>query len=161
MTNLFNTKDETYHMQIYSRNDSLVSRIFDAESYQVHYFIIENSEVLKMKYLRTQTSGNSVKDYKFQLSRIENKKDSSQMKLKILNHRNNSIARYKLKIKETEKNLFFIFKLSALDMRLDTDFIPSKNFIILEAKGLNTNRKHVEYKLESFEDINFKVEIPG
>ena len=159
-TNLFNTEDDTYHMQIYNRNDSLVSSIFDTKENKVHYFHIDKTDSLKLKFLKTQSSKKFVKDYKFEFSEIKKKKDSKEVVFKIFNNRNKRIARYKLKIKETEKNLFSIFKLSSLETLLFTDIIPSTNFLILEAKGTNTNGRFVEYKLDSIEDINLNVEIP-
>ncbi|MDO7138950.1 hypothetical protein [Algibacter lectus] len=110
--------------------------------------------------MKTQSSKKFVKDYKFEFSEIKKKKDSKEVVFKIFNNRNKRIARYKLKIKETEKNLFSIFKLSSLETLLFTDIIPSTNFLILEAKGTNTNGRFVEYKLDSIEDINLNVEIP-
>jgi hypothetical protein len=160
MTNLFNTEDATYHMQIYNRNDSLISRIFDTKENQVHYFNIDKSDSLKLKFIKTQNSKKFVKDYKFEFSEIKKKKDFKEVIFKIYNSRNKRIARYRLKIKETEKNLFSIFKLSALETLLFTDIIPSTNFLILEAKGTNTNGRYVEYKIDSIEDINLNVEIP-
>ena len=159
-TNLFNSEDDTYHMQIYNRNDSLISRIFDTKENQVHYFHIDKSDSLKLKFIKTQSSKKFVKDYKFEFSEIKKKKGSKEIIFKIFNNRNKRIARYKFKIKETEKNLFPIFKLSALETLLFTDIIPSINFLILEAKGTNTNGRFVEYKLDSIEDINLNVEIP-
>lgn len=159
-TNLFNTEDDSYHMQIYNRNDSLVSRIFDTKENKVHYFHIDKANSLKLKFLKTQSSNKFVKDYKFEFSEIKEKKDSKEIIFKIFNNRNKRIARYKLKIKETEKKLFSIFKLPSLENLLFTDIIPSTNFLILEAKGINTNGRYVEYKLDSIENITLNVEIP-
>jgi hypothetical protein len=159
-TNLFNSEDDSYHMQIYNRNDSLVSRIFDTKGNKVHYFHIDKTDSLKLKFLKTQNSKKFVRDYKFEFSPIKEKKDSKEIVFKILSNRNKKIARYKFKIRETEKNLFSIFKLSALETLLFTGIIPSTNFLILEAKGTNTNGRYVEYKLDSIEEIDLNVEIP-
>lgn len=159
-TNLFNSQDDTYYMQIYNSNDSLVSRIFDTNDNKVHYFHVDKTDSLKLKFLKTQGSNKIVKDYKFEFSEIKKKKDSKEVVFKIYNNRNKRIAIYKLKIKETEKNLFPIFKLSSLETLLFTDIIPPINFLILEAKGTNTNGNSVEYKLDAIEDINLKVVTP-
>tara|TARA_R110000850_G_scaffold143268_3_gene265541 strand:- start:37 stop:453 length:417 start_codon:yes stop_codon:yes gene_type:complete len=137
-----------------------VSRIFDTKENKVHYFYIDKTDSLKLKFLKTQSSKKFVKDYKFEFSEITRKKDSKEIVFEIFNNRNKRIARYKLKIKETEKNLFSIFKLSSLETLLFTDIIPSTNFLILEAKGTNTSGNFVEYKLDSIEDINLNIEIP-
>lgn len=159
-TNLFNSEDDSYHMQIYNRNDSLVSRIFDTKENKIHYFHIDKTDSLKLQFLKTQNSKKFIKDYKFEFSQIKKKKDSKEIVFKILSNKNNRIARYKFKIKETEKNLFSIFKISALETLLFTSIIPSKNFLVLEAKGTNTNGRYVEYKLDSIEEIDLNVEIP-
>jgi len=147
-------------MQIYNRNDSLVSRIFDTKENKIHYFHIDKTDSLKLQFLKTQNSKKFIKDYKFEFSQIKKKKDSKEIVFKILSNKNNRIARYKFKIKETEKNLFSIFKISALETLLFTSIIPSKNFLVLEAKGTNTNGRYVEYKLDSIEEIDLNVEIP-
>lgn len=159
-TNLFNTEDDTYYMQIYNKNDSLISRILDTKENQVHYFNIDKSDSLKLKFIRTQKLKNFVKDYKFEFSEIEDKKDYKEIIFKIYNSKNKRIARFNLKIKETEKNLFSIFKLSTLETLLSTDIIPSTNFLVLEAKGTNTSGGYIKYNLDSIEDINLNVEIP-
>ncbi|SFS31256.1 hypothetical protein [Lutibacter maritimus] len=159
-TNLFNTEDDSYHMQIYYSNDSLVSRIFDTKENIVHYFYIDKADSLKLKFIKTKSLKKFVKDYKFEFSEIKENKGSKEVIFKILNNRDKRIAKYKLKIKETEKKLFSIFKLSSLETLLFTEIIPSKNFLILKAKGINTNGKFVEYKLDSIEDINLNVELP-
>ncbi|WP_397298993.1 hypothetical protein [Nonlabens ulvanivorans] len=159
-TNLFNSEDDSYYMQIYNRNDSLVSRIFDTKENKVHYFHIDKTDSLKLKFLKTQSLKKFVKDYKFEFSEIKEKKDYNEVVFKIFNNRNKRIARYKLKIRETKKKLFSIFKLSSLETLLFTEIVPSQNFLILEAKGTNTNGRFVEYKLDSIEDINLNIDIP-
>lgn len=157
---LFNSDDDSYHMMIYNRNDSLMSKIFDTKENQAHYFYIDKLDSLKLKYLRTKTSTKKILGYKFEFSEIKRKKGSKEMIFKIFNNRNKKIARYKLKIKETDKNLFSIFKLSVFDPILFDEIVTSIDFMVLEAKGTNTNGRFINYKLESIEDISLNVKIP-
>ena len=38
---------------------------------------------------------------------------------------------------------------------------PRMNFVILEAKGYNSSRRFVKYKLKSIEDIDLHIVIPN
>ncbi|EPR74403.1 hypothetical protein ADIWIN_0504 [Winogradskyella psychrotolerans RS-3] len=159
-TNLFNSEDDSYHMQIYNRNDSLVSRIFDTKENQVHYFHIDKSDSLKLYFMETKNMSKNVNGNKFEFSEIKEKKGIKEITFKILNDRDKKIAKYKFVIKETDKNYFSVFKLSALETQLFNKIKTPMNFIVLEAKGTNISGRFVKYKLETIEDIDLNITIP-
>ncbi|WP_296386222.1 hypothetical protein [Winogradskyella sp.] len=159
-TDLFNSEDDSYHMQIHNRNDSLISRIFDTKENKVHYFHIDKSDSLKLYFMETKNMTKNVTENKFEFSEIKEKKGTKEITFKILNNRNKKVAKYKFIIKETGKNYFSVFKLSALETQLYNKTKPPFNFIILEAKGTNISGRYVKYKLETIEDIDLKVTIP-
>ena len=105
-TNLFNSDDDSYHMQIYNRNDSLVSRIFDTKENQIHYFHIDKSDSLKFYYLSTYSYEKQSYDYTYEFSDLKSLKNKKEINLTILK-RNKKIAIYKLKIQESnEKRIY-------------------------------------------------------
>jgi len=160
-TNLFNSNDDSYHMQIYNRNDSIVSRIFDTKENQAHYFYIDKSDSLKLYFMETKHINANVTENKFEFSEIKEKKGIKEVTFKILNDRDKKVAEYKLVIKETDKNYFSVFKLSALEKQFFNKIKPPINFIVLEANGTNTNGRLVTYKLESIKDIELNIAIPN
>ena len=159
-TNLFNSKDYTYHMQLYTQNDSLQSRIFDTKRNLVHYFYIDKSDSSNLKFLKTNNLTKTTNDYTFEFSEITKHKKKKEVTFEIFNIRNKRIAKYKLIIKETNLNSFSIFKHSALETLLFSEIIPPINCIVLKAKGRNTNGRSVEYELKSIEDVNILASIP-
>jgi hypothetical protein len=157
-TDLFNSKDFSYHMQIYRQNDSLLSRIRDTKKGRIHYFNINKSDSLE--FIRTESIKEIVKAYTFKYSEIKKEKDKNKLTLKILNKRKIGIAKFKLNIKETDQNFLPIFNLSAFETLLITEIDPPLNFIILKAKGRNLSGIMIEYELESIEDFNTTITIP-
>ena len=152
-THFFNSENNSYHMQVYRGNDSLVSRIFDTKQNKVHYFHID--KLNSLNFIETKSLSKKVNGNKFEFSKIEESKGIKKITFKILNDRDQKIANYKFKIRETDKDFFSIFKLSTLENQLFNEINPSKNFIVLEAKGNST-----EYKLNSIEDMDLTVKIP-
>ncbi|MGE5943985.1 MAG: hypothetical protein ACM31G_06565 [Flavobacteriales bacterium] len=148
-------------MQIHRSKDSIISRIFDAEESQIHYFHYDKSDSLKLKYLKTLNITKCVKDYTFQFSEIKKKQNASEITYKILNERKRKIAQYKLTIQGSDQNLFFAFKLSDLETLQFTKIIPPMNFIVLKAKGTNMSGINVKYELISIEeDFDLTVNLP-
>jgi hypothetical protein len=148
-------------MQIYNRNDSLVSRIFDTKENLVHYFHIDKSDSLKLYFIETKNMTKNITENKFEFSEIKQKKETKEITFKIINNRDKKVAKYKFVIKETDKSYFTVFKLSALETQLYNKMKPPTNFIILEAKGTNISGRFVKYKLKSIEDIDLKITIPN
>lgn len=160
-TNLFNSNNDSYHMQIYNRNDSVVSRIFDTKENQAHYFYIDKSDSLKLYFMETKHINTNDTENKFEFSEIKEKNGIKEVTFKILNDRDKKVAEYKLVIKETDKNYFSMFKLSVLETQFFNKIKPPINFIVLEANGTNTNGRLVTYKLESIKDIELNIAIPN
>ena len=160
-TNLFNSEDYSYHMTIYNRNDSLVSRICDTKENQIHYFNIDKSDSLKLYFIETKKMTKNVSDYKFEFSEIKEKKGIKKITFKILNNKDKKIAKYKFIIKETDKSYFSVFRLSTLETQLYNKIKPHTNFIILKSKGTNISGRFVKYKLDSIEDIDLNITIPN
>lgn len=159
-TDLFNSEDDSYHMQIYNRNDSLVSRIFDTKENKIHHFYIDKSDSLKVYFMGTKNKIENETDNKFEFSEIKEKNGIKEITFKILNNKDKKIAKYKFVIKETDKNYFSFFKLTSLETQLFRKINTPLNFIVLEAKGTNISGRFVKYKLETIEDINLNITIP-
>ncbi|MDN3620184.1 hypothetical protein QWY81_12030 [Polaribacter undariae] len=159
-TNLFNSEDDSYYMQIYNRNDTLVSNLYDTKENKIHYFHIDKSDSLKLYFIETKNMTKNVTKNKFVFSDIKEKKGIKKMSFKILNNKNKKVAKYKFIIKETEKSYFSVFRLSALETQLYNRMKSPMNFIVLEAKGTNISGRFVKYKLESIEDIDLDITIP-
>lgn len=160
-TDLFNSEDDSYHMQIYNRNDSLVSRIFDTKENKIHHFYIDKSDSLKVYFMGTKNKIENETDNKFEFSEIKEKNGIKEITFKILNNKDKKIAKYKFVIKETDKNYFSFFKLTSLETQLFRKINTPLNFIVLEAKGTNISGRFVKYKLETIEDINLNITIPN
>lgn len=160
-TFLFNSSDESFFMQIYKRNDSLVSRIFDVRFEKTHHFFIDELDSLRLNFIKSDDLKKQKKDYTFEFSEIYNEGESKEVEFLILNKKGKKVGKYTLQIKETEENLFHIFKFSALENLFFNEILPDKNFIVTEAKGKNTNKRYVEYKLDTIQDINLKVQVPN
>lgn len=159
-THVFNSEDDSYYMQIYKRNDSLVSRIFDTKESKVHFFYVDKSDSLQLKFMETKKMIKNVTENKFEFSEVKEKKGTKEITFKILNKKNRKVGKYNLKIKKTDKNYFSIFKLSALETLLFTEIVTPMNFMVLEARGRNASGVFVKYKLKSIEDINLSIIIP-
>lgn len=155
---LFSTKNASYFMHIYNQNDTLKSRIFDHNRRQVHYFHIDKSDSLRLMYIQTASWTKSPEDYSFTFSKKENK---DKVILKIFNEKKRRIAKYKFTVKETEQDLFHVFKYSATESYNHTNIIPPFNFLVLKAKGRNISGNTVKYKLTSIEDVDLLISIPS
>jgi len=160
--NLFNTQDDSYFMKIHSKNDSLIASIYDTTKCQIFLFTIDKSDFSKFTFFKTKNLSQKVQDYIFEFSEIESKNGKNTVIFKIRNNRKTKISKYKLTIKETDQNLFWIFKLSSIETLLFTKIIPPPhlNFIVLEAKGTNTSGNYVAYKINSIDDITLNIEMP-
>ena len=143
-TKLINSEDDSYHMNLYYRNDSLVSFIFDSKKNQMHYFHIDKSDSLKFYFIKTKKFNENVNENKLEFSDEREKK----------------IAQYQFIIKETDKNYFSLIKSSFLETEGNNKTKPPFNFIILEAKGKNESGRYIKYKLESIKDIYLEITIP-
>lgn len=133
-TNIYNSKNFYYHMHFYYQNDSIKSNIVDTKNNTAHYFHVDKKDSLI--FLRTVNLEKKDKTYSYKFSDVKTKKDSKEIKLKIRNHTDRRITRYKLIAKETDENYFTLFQLNGMMetfyfLELTTPF----NFIVLEAKG--------------------------
>lgn len=158
-TDLFNSKDDSYHMQIYNRNDSLLSRIFDTKKNQIHYFNIQNSDSLEFYYLNTFSYEKKSFDYTYEFSDLKTVEDKNEIVLTIFN-KNKKRATYKLKIKESDENFFPIFKLTSMEPWHFMKIVTPLNFTVIEAKGIFPDRTRIKYKLNSLENIDLVIKLP-
>ena len=159
-TKLFNSEDDSYHMNLYYRNDSLVSFIVDRKKNQMHYFHVDKSDSLKFYFIKTKKFNENVNENKLEFSEIKEEKGNKEITLKIFNKREKKIAQFQFIIKETDKNYFSLIKSSFLETEGNNKTKPPFNFIILEAKGKNDSGRYIKYKLESIKDIYVEITIP-
>lgn len=157
-TKLFNSKDYSYYMQVFSRNDSIKARIFDTKKLLVHYYFIDESK--SFWYLQTVNMPEHSKDYTFDFSETKIKRNREKVIFKVFNQNKKRIARYRLTIKKTEQNLFTVFKLSAFETFQFTKIVAPFNFVVLKAKGRNEHGNSIKYELKSIEDIDVTFTIP-
>lgn len=160
-TYLFNSKDYSYSMKIFSKNDSLISWIIDTKRNQLHYFNIDKKDSLKLNYLKTESFKPNHPNYDYTFTDIKIKRGNKKIVLTILDEEKRKIANYKLTIRETDENFFPFFQLTGAvePFHLMNIEAPS-NFIVLKSKGINISRNPLIYELKSTEDINVLIEIP-
>ena len=158
-TYLFNTKNYSYSMKIFSENDSLKSWIIDTKRNQVHYFNIDKKDSLN--YLKTETYKSQLPKYEYTFTDIKIERGNKKIALTILNDEKRKIAKYKMTIRETDENFFPFFQLTGAvePFHLMNIEVPL-NFIVLKSKGLNISRNQLIYKLKSTENINVLIAIP-
>ena len=159
-TNVFNSKDDSYHMRIYTRNDSLVSRIFDTKRGLIQHFYIDKTDSLNLRFLKTEKFTQQAKDFKFEFSELIKEKNEDMITLNIRNEKGRKIAKYKFTIQKTDQNLFPIFKLAALETLLFTNIVPPLNFLVLKAQGKNISGNSIKYEVSSIKDFDMLVTIP-
>ena len=158
-TDLFNSKDYSYHMQIYYQNDSLKSSIFDSKNNQIHYFNLDDSDSLKFYYLNTYNFKKQSHDYTYDFADLKSLKNNKEISLTIFNS-NKKIAKYKLEIQESNQNFFTIFNLTAMEPFHVMKIKPPSNFTVIKAKGINISRYRIKYELNSIENMDLEIKLP-
>lgn len=160
-TDLYNSKDYSYYMQIYSRNDSLIARIFDKKDAKRHVFYLDKKDSLRPVYISTDNlRPNSVK-YTTEYSKIKNEVDSSKINFSLKGK--GKTSKYILKIDKSENNYFPIFANYGglgIDEIVFTEIAAPFNCTVLEAEGKNFSGNYYKYELISINDINLQVIIP-
>ena len=156
---LFNSKDYSYHMNIYSQNDSLKSSIFDTKNNQIHYFYLDQADSLKFYYLKTHSYKKQNNDYTYEFSDLKSVKNKKEISLTLFSA-NRKIAKYKLEIQESDENFFPIFNLTAMEPFHLLKIIAPSNFTVIKADGINIDRKKVKYVLNSIENMNLEIKLP-
>lgn len=158
-SNMYNSKDFSYHMHFYYQNDSLKSNILDTKNNTAHYFYIDKKDSLI--FLRTENFKKEDKTYSYTFSDVKTKKDRKEIKLKIKNHTDKRITRYKLTVKETDENYFSFFQLNGMmETFYFLDLTTPLNFMVLEAKGYYSGGGFGRYTLKSVEEIDLLVNVP-
>lgn len=158
-SNMYNSKDFSYHMHFYYQNDSLKSNILDTKNNTAHYFHIDKKDSLI--FLKTENFEMEDKTYSYTFSDVKTKRNGKEIKLKIKNHTDRKITRYKLIIKKTDENYFPFFQFNGMMetfyfLELNTPL----NFMVLEAEGYYTGGGFARYKLKSVEEIDLLVQVP-
>ena len=65
-TNLFNSNDKSYYMQVFFRNDSIKARIFDVKESVVHHFFVKDQVKMDFEWLTTKKLLNHDENYSFE-----------------------------------------------------------------------------------------------
>jgi len=158
----FNSKDDSFFMEVSNREELVVSRIFDLKIKQQHYLYENPVDSQKLTYLKTDSLLSKVRNYTFEFveSKSDNDAETSEVIFKIFNAENKRIAKYKLTVKKADQSLFHLYKLSTLETLLGMEIKPPFNFIVLKAKGTNTHGNSTKYLLESIENINKTIKVP-
>ena len=160
-TDLYNSKDYSYYMQIYNRNDSLIARIFDKKDTKRHVFYLDKKDSLRPVYISTDNlRRNSVK-YTTEYSKSKKEKDSSKINFSLKGK--GKTSNYILTIDKSEHNYFPIFANYGglgIDEIVFTEINPPFNCTVLKAEGTNFSGNYYKYELISINDINLQVMIP-
>ena len=111
--------------------------------------------------MRTENFKKEDKTYSYTFSDVKTKKDRKEIKLKIKNHTDKRITRYKLTVKETDENYFSFFQLNGMmETFYFLDLTTPLNFMVLEAKGYYSGGGFGRYTLKSVEEIDLLVNVP-
>lgn len=159
-TYIFNTKDYSYRMYVYSRKDSIKARITDFETHKEHYFFMDKEDSLKLKFLQTITfREKEPKKYIYEFSKIKKKGSKKKLVLKMFDDTDKKVATYNLRIEETDFDLFTAFRLSYLEEFDFTPIPPPFNFMVVKAVGINEYGNMFKYELKSIKDIDFSITV--
>lgn len=156
----FNANDYTYFMLTSQREDSIIGRIYDLDKRLMHTVHLNVPHGQQDIYLKTKQIKSEHNTDTFEFSEIKERRGAKFIKLNIRNEHGKRIGRYKMKIKETEKNYFPMYYLPAMEIHLLNLIKPKVNFLVLEAKGYNKSWVKSKYKLISMDDIDLKIHIP-
>ena len=160
-TDLYNANDYSYHMQIYSRNDSLIARIFDKEEAKRHVFYLDKTDSLRPVYIKTDNLRRNYVKYTTEYSKSKKEKDSAKINFSLKGKGKRS--NYTLTIDKSEHNYFPIFASYGglgINELVFTEIAGPYNCTVLKAEGKNFSGTYFKYELVSINDVNLKVIIP-
>lgn len=160
-TNLFNSQDYSYSMQIYSYNDTLIARIFDMKEAKRHFFYLDKTDSLRPIYVKTDNLQRNYSKYVSEYENSTRKKDSSEIKFYL--HSKGKKGRYTLTIDTSGPNYFPIFTRTGnlgFEELIFTEITPPFNCTVLKAEGISVRGLKTSYELKSINDINLQVIIP-
>lgn len=158
-TNLFNSKDTAYFMSAFSRNDSILARIFDKKHSTIHHFFIKDQITMDFQWLKTTKFSNQDKNYTFEFSDEKLKSDKGEIYMNIRDLKKRRSGKLKLTIAESDINLLHIFTTASLEPVFFKEIVPPFNFLVLNAKGTNTSGGEIEYQFISMNDISLTVKV--
>lgn len=160
-TNLFNSKDYSYSMQIYSYNDSLIARIFDWKEAERHLFYLDKADSLRPIYIKTDNLPRNSTNYVSEYSKSERKNDRSEIILSL--HSKGKKGKYTLTIDQGGANYFPIYARSGnlgFEELIFTEIVPPFNCTVLKSEGTSVRGFWSRYELKSINDINLLVTLP-
>lgn len=160
-TNLYNSRDYSYHMQIYSRNDSLIARILDKTEAKRHVFYLDKIDSLRPVYIKTDNLRRNYVKYTTEYSKSKKEKDSATINFSLTGK--GKTSNYILTIDKSENNYFPIFaNYGGLGINeiVFTEIAAPFNCTVLKAEGKNFSGTYFKYELVSINDVNLKVIIP-
>lgn len=160
-TDLYNANDYSYHMQIYSRNDSLIARIFDKEEAKRHVFYLDKTDSLRPVYIKTDNLRRNYVKYTTEYSKSKKEKDSAKINFSLKGK--GKTSNYTLTIDKSEHNYFPIFASYGglgINELVFTEIAGPYNCTVLKAEGKNFSGNYYKYELVSINDVNLKVIIP-
>jgi|GEM_PF-2810851 len=159
-TDIFNTEDYSYSMQIYQKNDSLIARIIDTDNLVRHYFHFPKNNFTESNYYKSDSLQFNKNNYKFSFSTPKGRLDEKKVVFKILDDKDKIVSKYKLKVILKDSDLFQIFKNSILETVTFNAIVPRINFLVLESRGYNTSGNFTSYKVDTINEIDLKLSVP-
>lgn len=148
-------------MQIYSRNGSLIARIFDKKDAKRHVFYLDNTDSLRPVYIKTDNLRRNYVKYTTEYSKSKKEKDSATINFSLKGK--GKTSNYTLTIDKSEHNYFPIFASYGglgINELVFTEIAGPYNCTVLKAEGKNFSGNYYKYELVSINDVNLKVIIP-
>lgn len=158
-TQLFNSEDNSYFLQAFSRNDSILARIFDKDELVVHHFFVKDQVKFDFTFLKTTKLISQDDNYSYSFSEMKNKDGKDEIRFSIRNKQLRRTGNLKLTVRKTDENFFNYFLHGALELASLKEIVPPENFIVLEATGTNDSGSQIEYKLISVNDIDVAIKV--
>ena len=159
-TNLFNSNEKSYFMQVFFRNDSIKARIFDVKESVVHHFFVKDQVKMDFEWLKTEKLLNQDENYSFEFSDMKTRKEKHSINFYTTDKTLRRTGKLKLTVKETDQNLFRLFTIASLEPVFFKEIVPPSNFMVLKAKGTNYSGNFINYELTSINAIDLSITIP-
>lgn len=160
-THFFNSKDQSFFMQIFKKGDSLIAKICDVDRKKAHFFYALDNDHQKFQFLETYPYTNDNSHKVFEFSELGTKTPAEELFVTVRDPEKTEKAYYNLKVREVNNDLFHVFKYSVLDDLGISPLWLGQNFLVVEAIGENANGICQQYKLDSSQNVLLALNIPS
>lgn len=159
-THFFNSKDQSFFMQILKKGDSVIAKVCDVNQKKAHYFYRNESGNQEFQFLETNSYSSDENHKVFEFSELGSKTPVEELFVTVRDPENTEKAFYNLKVREMNSDLFHVFKYSVLDDLGISPLWSGQNFLVVEAIGENAKGTCQQYKLDSIQNTKLSLDIP-